>query len=452
MEIAEKDHDYIRWQNRAFWFYVAARTCFHKGFHAPAAFLSQQCVEQLVKATLIWCEPSFDPKKHGGHNLHKMEKMIREKVPDQAKFTIPGYLYAEYQTLSRYPNDDGLGFIVPRTLLYDVDCLFVDLIEMVSFQWNSQLFWTLVCHEPEINPKQARYNNYYEELARGNEYVDRLYKYVVVQQNRPQMFYLRRRRLEKIEKTKNMKKKWNNMDAGLNVDELKAVQEAIDFQNQRGPGSDHVVPSHPELRQATERCIAQQFADAYAQKYEREITDIRSNENDPPDCFAYEDGKQFGIEITELLKPEIRADNVTGFHKARQRVGGRELTPDEQREQQQENYVRNYECSLWTKKEFLQSLQAVIKKKDGNKGLVNCIKKICVVLVIYTDDQNLPKADLTEWLADAVFPAQNLKEVFLRGPHEAEDNKQIRPSDPDDPGAWAEAAWMTPDYPLFRLI
>ena len=219
MEIAEKGHDYIRWQNRSFWFYLAARTCFHKGFHAPAAFLSQQCVEQLVKATLIWWEPSFDPKKHGGHNLHKMEKMIREKVPDQAKFTIPGYLYAEYQTLSRYPNDDGLGFIVPRTLLYDVDCLFVDLIEMVSFQWNSQLFWALVCHEPEINPKKARYNNYYEELARGNEYVDRLYKYVVVQQNRPQMLYLRRRRLEKIEKTKNMKKKWNNMDAGLNAKE-----------------------------------------------------------------------------------------------------------------------------------------------------------------------------------------------------------------------------------------
>ena len=447
MEIAEKGHDYIRWQNRSFWFYLAARTCFHKGFHAPAAFLSQQCVEQLVKATLIWWEPSFDPKKHGGHDLHKMEKMIREKVPDQAKFTIPGYLYAEYQTLSRYPNDDGLGFIVPRTLLYDVDCLFVDLIEMVSFQWNSQLFWALVCHEPEINPKKARYNNYYEELARGNEYVDRLYKYVVVQQNRPQMLYLRRRRLEKIEKTKNMKKKWNNMDAGLNA------KEATEYQNQRGHGADHVVPDDPALRQTIgERAVAEEFAEAYSQKYEKEITDIRSNENDPPDCFAYEDGKQFGIEITELLKPEIRADNVTGFHKARQRVGGRELTPDEQREQQQENYVRNYECSLWTKKEFLQSLQAVIKKKDGNKGLVNCIKKICVVLVIYTDDQNLPKADLTEWLADAVFPAQNLKEVFLRGPHEAEDNKQIRPSDPDDPGAWEKAAWVTPDYPLFRLI
>ena len=447
MEIAEKGHDYIRWQNRSFWFYLAARTCFHKGFHAPAAFLSQQCVEQLVKATLIWWEPSFDPKKHGGHDLHKMEKMIREKVPDQAKFTIPGYLYAEYQTLSRYPNDDGLGFIVPRTLLYDVDCLFVDLIEMVSFQWNSQLFRTLVCHEPEINPKKARYNNYYEELARGNEYVDRLYKYVVVQQNRPQMLYLRRRRLEKIEKTKNMKKKWNNMDAGLNA------KEATEYQNQRGHGADHVVPDDPALRQTIgERAVAEEFAEAYSQKYEKEITDIRSNENDPPDCFAYEDGKQFGIEITELLKPEIRADNVTGFHKARQRVGGRELTPDEQREQQQENYVRNYECSLWTKKEFLQSLQAVITKKDGNKRLVNCIKKICVVLVIYTDDQNLPKADLTEWLADAVFSAQNLKEVFLRGPHEAEDNKQIRPSDPDDPGAWEKAAWVTPDYPLFRLI
>ena len=212
------------------------------------------------------------------------------------------------------------------------------------------------------------------------------------------------------------------------------------------------MPSHPELRQATERCIAQQFADAYAQKYEREITDIRSNENDPPDCFAYEDGKQLGIEITELVKHEIRADNVAAWRRAQQDAEGRRLTPEDQGEQGQRNYARNYERSLWTKEEFLERLQDVIRKKDGKEGLVICAKIMRVVLVIYTDDQNLQKTDLTEWLADAVFSAQNLKEVFLRGPHEATDNKQIRPSDPDDPSAWAEAAWVTPDYPLFRLI
>ena len=138
-----------------------------------------------MKATLQWWEPSFDPKKHGGHDLSKMSKMIREKVPAQDNFVIPDYLCdGKYQSLSRYP-DFGKGFGVPGSLLRDVDQLFADLIEMVPFQFNSELFRTLVCHEPKINPQKARYNNYYEELAQGNEYVDRLYKYVVVQQNRP---------------------------------------------------------------------------------------------------------------------------------------------------------------------------------------------------------------------------------------------------------------------------
>ena len=152
------------------------------------------------------------------------------------------------------------------------------------------------------------------------------------------------------------------------------------------------------------------------------------------------------------MKPEIRADNVEDWHEARKRAGGRELTPEEQREQAQKSYAGNYEKSLWTKEEFLKRLQDMITKKDEKKVLTDCAKTMRVVLVIYTDDQNLPKADLTEWLADTVFSAQNLKEVFLRGPHEAEDNKQIRPSDLNDPSAWAEAAWVTPDYPLFRLI
>ena len=186
--MAKKDSTYIAWQNRAFWFYLAARTCWDKGFYAPAAFLSQQCVEQLVKATLIWWEPSFDPKKHGGHDLHKMEKMIREKVPDQAKFTIPDYLCdGEYQSLSRYP-DDGRGIPIPRTLISDVDHLFANLIEMVPFQRGSELFWTLM--------KKMGYENHYEELARDNGQMERLYNHVVVRGNPQKMERLRRRQSE----------------------------------------------------------------------------------------------------------------------------------------------------------------------------------------------------------------------------------------------------------------
>ena len=203
MAIAEKDRTYIAWQNRAFWFYLATRTCGNKGFYAPAAFLSQQCVEQLVKATLIWWESSFDPKKDGGHNLRRMSEMIREKVPDQDSFTIPEYLYAEYQdgkrpkgkyqSLSRYPAG-GQGFGVPSTIISDVDQLFADLIEMVPFQFNSELFHTLLYPDDRVSSmKRMKYKSHYEELERDNGQMERLHNYVVIQRNPQQMERLRRR-------------------------------------------------------------------------------------------------------------------------------------------------------------------------------------------------------------------------------------------------------------------
>ena len=183
MAITEKDHNYIAWQNRAFEFYLAARICCDKGLYAPTAFLSQQCVEQLMKATLLWWEPTFDPKKDGRHDLRSMSQMIQEKVNGQANFSILDYFCdGKYQTLSRYP--DGRGFGAPR--LEDVDKLFADLIEMVPFQFNSQLFRTLLHPDAQTSPtKKARYKNYYEELQRCNTQMGRLYNHVVGQGNSP---------------------------------------------------------------------------------------------------------------------------------------------------------------------------------------------------------------------------------------------------------------------------
>lgn len=142
-----------------------------------------------MKATLIWWQPSFDPKNDGGHNLRKMSEIIRENVPDQNDFTVPEYI-CKYQSLSRYP--DERGFVYPR--LEDVDKLFAALIEMVPFQCGSELFWTLLSSDPRISPqKKARYKNHYEELARDNGQMERLYKHVVVRGNPQQMERLRRR-------------------------------------------------------------------------------------------------------------------------------------------------------------------------------------------------------------------------------------------------------------------
>ncbi len=176
MKIPKRDVDYIIWQNRAFWFYVPARTCFHKGFHPPAAFLSQQCIEQLMKATLKWLEPSFEPKTVG-HNLRKMSQMIREKVPSRNDFTVPEYI-CNYQSLPRYPDPFSRGCPVPSTLISDVDCLFADLVEMFSFQFNSELIRTL---------KQKRtHENWYFDLKLHNGQMDRLRKHVLLPRDQPQ--------------------------------------------------------------------------------------------------------------------------------------------------------------------------------------------------------------------------------------------------------------------------
>lgn len=175
MSISEQDHTYIIWQNRAFDFYIAARACFHKGFLGPAAFLSQQCVEQLVKATLIWLDPSFEPKSVS-HNLIKMSQMIREKVPSQNDFTVPEYI-CNYQSLPRYPDPFSRGYPVPSTLISEVDCLFADLVEMVAFQHNSYLIRTLM--------KKQNYNIYYIDLELNNEQLDRLRKHVLPLRSQP---------------------------------------------------------------------------------------------------------------------------------------------------------------------------------------------------------------------------------------------------------------------------
>ena len=175
MKIPKRDVDYIIWQNRAFWFYVPARTCFYKEFHPPAAFLSQQCLEQLMKATLKWLDPSFEPKSLN-HNLRKMSQMIREKVPSQGDFMVPEYI-CKYQSLTRYPDPNGKGYLVPPTLIAEVDCLFADLVEMVPCKFNSQLSLTL--------REKPSHKNWYVDLEQNNEQMDRLRKHVLGPRAKP---------------------------------------------------------------------------------------------------------------------------------------------------------------------------------------------------------------------------------------------------------------------------
>lgn len=135
----ERELQYIMWQNRSVPFYIAARLLYiHEQFRA-AAFCSNQALESLVKGTLIYWDTSFNPED-ANHKMAGMLKSVRNKVPGGSAFEIPSYFYKDkrYQSVSRYPSN-GIGLEIPATFLEDIDTVFLNLICLVPFQFNSQL-------------------------------------------------------------------------------------------------------------------------------------------------------------------------------------------------------------------------------------------------------------------------------------------------------------------------
>jgi HEPN domain-containing protein len=139
--LATRGVEYIRWQNRAFRFYVAARVLHEKGQSGPAAFSAYQAVELMMKATLHYWDKSFNPRD-AGHNLKKMQKMMHNKVKGRPVVRAPEYFTHEkrFQELTRYPRPDGAGVFVPGTLIADLDRLMVEMVSLVPFQFNSELW------------------------------------------------------------------------------------------------------------------------------------------------------------------------------------------------------------------------------------------------------------------------------------------------------------------------
>ena len=143
MCIKDANVAYIIWQNRALDFYLAARLCYLSQLYRAAAFLANQTIETLMKATLIYWDKSFVPED-AGHAIKKMINMVRNKVKGQTKFDIPEDFYFEqrYQSVSRYPKD-GNGLGISSTFIEDLDHTFVELISMVPLQFNSELLHTI---------------------------------------------------------------------------------------------------------------------------------------------------------------------------------------------------------------------------------------------------------------------------------------------------------------------
>jgi HEPN domain-containing protein len=164
----EKKLNYIRWQNRAFRFYIGARLLYLNEQDAPAAYCANQALELLLKATLVYWDRSFNPV-NTGHKIAKMLRTISNKVPDGNSFSCPEYLWTDekYLSTTRYPSQSGRGFGVPGSFLEDIDKIFNDLVLMTPFQWNSNLKQALQGRNKKNLSILRRQNTYMRSLRKN---------------------------------------------------------------------------------------------------------------------------------------------------------------------------------------------------------------------------------------------------------------------------------------------
>lgn len=123
------------------------------------------------------------------------------------------------------------------------------------------------------------------------------------------------------------------------------------------------------------------FAEAVRQKFGLEITNIRSNETDPPDCFGMVGSRQIGIELVELVNQEILEAN------ARARREGAAIGSG----------IREFLRAQWTKETFEERIAEVLDKKDQKYVGRACFVDI---LVVITDENWLDWRDAQEWVSD----------------------------------------------------
>ena len=168
--VKESEKSYVVWQNRGLRFYLGSRLCYFAAELAPAAYCANQSIEQLLKGTLVYADPKFTPKAHG-HGIAKMMRMVKNQM--NADLHIPEYFCEEqrYNVTTRYPAESGRGFGVPASFLDDLDSVFFQLLQLVPFQFNTELKHVL---------KGRRYPARLNTLRRNNRQMRGLRRYLGV--------------------------------------------------------------------------------------------------------------------------------------------------------------------------------------------------------------------------------------------------------------------------------
>jgi HEPN domain-containing protein len=139
MRFKESEIAYVAWQNRATRFYVGARLLHTNDMFAPAAYCASQSIELLLKATLVFWDKSFHPEA-AGHGIAKLVRTVRNKARNAKSLDVPSYFFFEkrFHSVSRYPTASK-GLASPASFIEDLDSVFASLVDLVPFQFNTEL-------------------------------------------------------------------------------------------------------------------------------------------------------------------------------------------------------------------------------------------------------------------------------------------------------------------------
>lgn len=162
--VAEHELAYVTWQNRAFRFYLAARSLHRSKLYAPAAYTAAMAIELILKATLVFWDRKFVPAD-GGHGIAKLTRMVKNKARGKPEIEVPQYFFHEqrYLMTTRYPTSDK-GVLLPGSFLDDLDQVFADALMLVPFQHKTELLRSLA----------GRSRDSLLHLRRGNKQMRRL--------------------------------------------------------------------------------------------------------------------------------------------------------------------------------------------------------------------------------------------------------------------------------------
>ena len=164
----------------------------------------------------------------------------------------------------------------------------------------------------------------------------------------------------------------------------------IELNNKRGHAGEFATANTPGVTESVEQAVVSIFADTMSYLCDVSLENIKSNPQDPPDCFAMIEGRRVHIELTELVDGNALA--------AAKKIGGI-------------SHNITFEEMQWSSGRFFSEVCTLIDKKD-KKYRVS--EKAFDCLLIYSGELWLYPKDVQFWLREtSIAVRESFRSVYF---------------------------------------